>query len=337
MLYEKNGYNKRSIASLTKMMTAIVTVENVKLDEVVEVKTGSNSIGGSTIGIKRGDNITVKALLYGMLMESGNDCAYALAEYVGENVENFAKLMNEKAKEIGAKDSNFVTPHGLDMPDQYSTAYDIAMVTRYALNNKYINEIVGTNEINILFGDVTKTFNNTNKLLRTYPNSDGVKTGFTNGANRCLIASAKKGDFRPIVVILGAETTETRFGDAEKLLDYALENYEIKDISKNMNWYINIPVVKGTIDYYEKYMMGEMLVAMTAEEYEKIYVKQQLLPVINAPLNKGYNLGNISIFVGNEEIYREKIMLDINIYKKNIGDYMLESIKNIFELNIDLI
>lgn len=337
VLYEKDGYSKRKIASLTKVITAIVTVENVNLDEIVTVKTGAGSIGGSTIGVKKGDEITVRALMYGMLMESGNDCAYALAEYVGGSIENFGIMMTEKAKEIGAKESSFKNPHGLDVEGHYSTAYDMALITRYALNNKIINEIVGTNSITVLFGKTNRTFSNTNRLLRTYSLADGVKTGFTNGANRCLISSATKEDLRVIAVVLGSETTEIRFNDSKTLLEYTLENYKMRDISKNMNWYINIPVYKGKVGYYEKYITREMQVALTDEEYEKIYIKQTILPVINAPLYKGYNLGMIEMYVDNEKIYEENIYLDKNIYKKTMGDYVIDGIKNMFKTKVHLI
>lgn len=337
VLYEKDGYSKRKIASLTKVITAIVTIENVNLDEIVTVKTGAGSIGGSTIGVKKGDEITVRALMYGMLMESGNDCAYALAEYVGGSIENFGIMMTEKAKEIGAKESSFKNPHGLDVEGHYSTAYDMALITRYALNNKIINEIVGTNSITVLFGKTNRTFSNTNRLLRTYSLADGVKTGFTNGANRCLISSATKEDLRVIAVVLGSETTEIRFNDSKTLLEYTLENYKMRDISKNMNWYINIPIYKGKVGYYEKYITREMQVALTDEEYEKIYIKQTILPVINAPLYKGYNLGMIEMYVDNEKIYEENIYLDKNIYKKTMGDYVIDGIKNMFKTKVHLI
>lgn len=337
VLYEKNGYEKRNIASLTKILTAIVTVENVKLEEVVTIKTSSSSIGGSTVGMSKGDEITVRALMYGMLMCSGNDCAYALAEYVGGDIETFAKLMTEKAKEIGAKDSNFKNPHGLDVEGHYSTAYDMALITRYALNNQVINKIVGTESITIQFGKTERTFSNTNRLLRTYASADGVKTGFTNGANRCLIASATKDELRVIAVVLGAETTDIRFNDAKTLLEYALSNYSVKDISQNMNWYINIPVYKGKEDKYEKYITREMKAVLTDEEYEKIYVKQTLLPVIYAPISKGYVLGQIDMYIDNEKIYSEEIMLDKNIDKKEPFDYFKEGIKNMFKLKVKLI
>lgn len=337
VLYEKNGYEKRNIASLTKILTAIVTLENVKLDEVVTIKTSSSSIGGSTVGMSKGDEITVKALMYGMLMCSGNDCAYALAEYVGGDIETFAKLMTEKAKEVGAKDSNFKNPHGLDVEGHYSTAYDMALITRYALNNQVINEIVGTESTTIQFGKTVKTFSNTNRLLRTYSNADGVKTGFTNGANRCLIASATKDELRVIAVVLGSETTDIRFNDAKTLLEYALSNYSVKDISQNMNWYINIPIYKGKEEKYEEYITREMKAVLTEEEYEKIYVKQTLLPVIYAPMNKGYVLGQIDMYIDNEKIYSEEILLKKNVEKKEPFDYVKEAVKNMFKLKVRLI
>lgn len=337
VLYEKNGYEKRNIASLTKILTAIVTVENVKLDEVVTIKTSSSNIGGSTVGMRKGDEITVKALMYGMLMCSGNDCAYALAEYVGGDIQTFADLMMEKAKEIGAKSSSFKNPHGLDVEGHYSTAYDMALITRYALNNQVINEIVGTSSITIQFGKSVKTFSNTNRLLRTYSCADGVKTGFTNGANRCLIASATKDELRVIAVVLGSETTDIRFNDAKTLLEYALDNYSVKDISKNMNWYINLPIYKGKEEKYERYITREMKAVLTDEEYEKIYVKQTLLPVIYAPISKGYVLGQIEMYIDNEKIYSEDIILEKNIEKKEPFDYFKEGIKNMFKLKVRLI
>ncbi|MDD2495738.1 MAG: D-alanyl-D-alanine carboxypeptidase [Tissierellia bacterium] len=337
VLYEKEGYSKRKIASLTKMITAIVTVENAKMSNVVTIKTASSVIGGSTIGMKKGDKITVEALMYGMLLESGNDCAYALGEYIGGDTESFGKMMTEKAKEIGAKDSAFKNPHGLDAEGHYSTAYDMAIITRYALSNNIINKIVGTNTIEVKFGNTPKYFSNTNRLLRTYAPTDGGKTGFTNGANRCLIASATRNGFRVITVVLGAETTDIRFDDAKTLLEYALNNYTMKDISKNMNWYINIPIIKGKIDHYEKYITREMRVALTEEEYEKIYIKQTILPIIHAPAKKGYNLGKIELYIDNERIYEENIILSKSIEKKNTLDYMKYGIKNMFKLDVKLI
>ena len=133
----------------------------------------------------------------------GNDCAYTVGIHIGGTIENFANIMNQKAKEIGALNTSFANPHGLDNENHYSTAYDLALITRYALNNKYINEAVKTKSATINFGSFSKLLTNTNALLRTYPSADGVKTGFTNGANRCLISSATENEQRYIAVVLG--------------------------------------------------------------------------------------------------------------------------------------
>ncbi len=336
VLFEKNGYEKRSVASLTKILTAIVTVENVKLSEIVEIKTSSASIGGSTVGMKKGDKVSVRSLMYGMLMASGNDCAVALAEHVGGSVDKFATMMIDKAKEIGAKNSNFANPHGLDNEKHYSTAYDIALIAKYAIQNKYINEVVGTSSVTVLFDKANKTFSNTNKLLRTYSLADGMKTGFTNGANRCLLASGTKGDTRIISVILGAETTDRRFDEGKQLLDYALQNYKVEDISKIMNWYINIPIYKGKDKYYSKYISKEMKVAITNEEKKELYINQRLIPVIVAPMQKGNVIGNIDVMIGNETLYTEMVYLDKNIDKSGIKDYFINGLKNMLKTKLNL-
>lgn len=180
ILYEKNIREKLKIASLTKIMTAIVAVENANIEDLVKIGKKAAYIGGSTIGLKVNSEIKLETLLYGMLIKSGNDCAIAIAEHIGGSVDVFMQMVNKKAYEIGAKDSYFTNPHGLDENNNHSTAYDIALITRYAINNKYIKKIIGTNTITLDFGGGNKILSNTNKLLRTYNYCDGGKTGFTN-------------------------------------------------------------------------------------------------------------------------------------------------------------
>lgn len=331
VLYEKNAYDKRAMASLTKVMTSILLVENCSMDEKIEVPAEATWQGGSEVGLKKGDTVTARALLYGMLLPSGNDCAYTVAIHVGGTVENFAKMMNEKAQQIGAKDTSFVTPHGLDDPNHYSTAYDMALITKYALQNKYINEVVNTVQANINFGSFSKLLTNTNALLRTYSAIDGVKTGFTNNANRCLIASSTQNDFRIIVVVLGADTTQKRFGDAKKLIDATFNRYKLMDISNYMNWYIKVPVYKGSVDYFEKKISSNLVYPLTQEEYDSIYVKQDVSPVINPPVSKGYKVANIGLYIEDENIYSTDVYTDINIDKKTIFDYMKEGVSHMFD------
>ncbi len=331
ILYDKNGDEKRPMASLTKIMTSIMLVENCDLDEMIEVPAKATWIGGSTVGLKKGDMVSARSLLYGMLLPSGNDCAYTVAIHIGGTIENFANMMTKKAQEIGAKDTSFANPHGLDNENHYTTAKSLAIITRYALNNKYINEVVNTKSATINFGSFSKLLTNTNALLRTYEKADGVKTGFTNGANRCLVASATDDNRRFIAVVLGADTTNIRFLAAKELLEKSFERYKLMDISDYLKHYINIPVIKGNISNYERTFLDNLSIPLTSEEYEDIYVKQDIIEKIDAPMNAGTKLGNIKVMLEDEILYEKDIYLDENIKKKDMLDYIKEGIKNIFK------
>ena len=219
---------------------------------------------------------------------------------------------------------------GLDEANHYSTAYDMALITRYALKNQYINEAVKTKNKTVNFGSFSKNLNNTNALLRTYEYADGVKTGFTNGANRCLVASATKDNQRYIAVILGAETTKVRFSDAKTILEESFSRYKNRDISSMLNFYINIPVHKGNISIYERKIQDSMTIPLTDEEYEKIYIKQELITKIEPPMQAGEKLGNIYAYIGDEKIYEKGIYLEEDITKKKVMDYFVDGIKNMF-------
>lgn len=330
VLYEKNATEKRKMASLTKIMTSIMLVENCNLDEIIEVPKEAAWIGGSTAGLRANDKVSARSLLYGMLLPSGNDCAYTVGIHLGGSVENFAKMMTNKALEMGIKDTSFANAHGLDAETHYTTALSMAMITRYALHNKYINEAVSTKQATIDLGSYTKTLNNTNALLRTYEYADGVKTGFTNGANRCLVASATKDGSRYIAVILGAETSQKRFNDARSILDACFDKYKKRDISKYLNFYINIPTTKGNIKYYERSYQEKFDIPLTDEEYDKIYINQSNIENIVAPLDIGTKIGDIEVLIDDEVIYSKELFLEENIYKMGILDYINEGLKNMF-------
>lgn len=330
VLFEKNANEKRPMASLTKIMTSIMLVENCEMDEMIEVPSQATWIGGSTVGLKKGDKISAKSLLYGMLLPSGNDCAYTVGIHIGGTIENFANMMTKKAQEIGVTDTSFANPHGLDADTHYTTAKSMALITRYALSNKYINEAVKTKSITVNFGSFSKLLNNTNALLKTYDKADGVKTGFTNGANRCLVASATDNGRRFIAVVLGAETTNIRFSTAKTLLEESFKRYEKTDISKYLNFYINIPIIKGNKDSYERQFSDNLILPLTNEEYEKIYVKQDTIPKIEAPMEIGSYVGKIQVVLEDEVLYEKTFYLEEDIYKKTIKDYILEGIHNLF-------
>ena len=335
VLYGKNYRNKVKIASTTKILTAIVAIENNSLDEKVTISKKAAGTGGSTVGLKAGSQVSLKALMYGMLLKSGNDCAVAIAEHVGGSVEEFANMMNKKAYEIGAKDTRCTNPHGLDTEDNHSTAYDLALITCYAKINETLSKILGTESITINFDKTPKYLANTNRLLFTYEYCDGGKTGFTNGANRCLVATAKKEDLKVVAVVLGANTTDIRFSETKELLKYGIENYKMTDISDSINWYIDIPVYKGNIySYVRKFNFNKMLPLKEGEK-EQIYISQSIVPNLHAPVQRGSYLGNLELYIQDELLYSKNIYLEQEITKNNVLDYMLRGLEGIFEVDIE--
>ena len=226
VLYEKNSNDVRKMASTTKIMTAIVVLENTTdLSEIVTVSKKAASVGGSFLGLRSNDKISINDLLYGLMLKSGNDTAIALAEAVGGSVEGFAELMNNKAQELGLENTHFVTPHGLDSEEHYTTAYELAKLANYALDNEKFLEIVGTKNYTVTASGRSINVSNGNELLGYFGGVYGVKTGFTNGANRCLVTACKRGDIDVISVVLGADTKTIRTKDSINILNYVFKNF----------------------------------------------------------------------------------------------------------------
>lgn len=336
ILYNKNAKEKRKMASLTKMMTAILLVENCEMNEQITIDKRACYIGGSEAGIKPNDTITAENLLYGMLLPSGNDCAMAIGYHIGGSIENFAAMMNKKAKELGLEDTNFENPHGLDSENHYTSAYSMALISRYALSYKKIRDVVATKEATVNLGSFTKQLRNTNSLLRTYDKADGGKTGFTNGANRCLVASASENNLKLIAVVLGSETSSMRFNDAKAILEDTFSKYKLYDISNFLNIYINIPIVKGTNINYIDTFKDTKKIALTEDEYSKIYVSENFIDKIQAPMNAGTYIGTYTVSIEDEILYTKDFYLQHDILKKTPFDYFIYNIKNMFS-NLELI
>ena len=218
IIFGKNEYNRVKMASTTKIMTATVIIENCDLSQTVTVSKKAAGTGGSRLGLKTGDKITIRDLLYGLLLCSGNDAAISLAETAAGSVQEFSNMMNNKAKELGLNNSHFESPHGLDSDNHYTTAYELALLADYALQNSTFRNIVGTKNYTITINGYPKNITNTNELLGSLDGVYGVKTGFTNGANRCLVTSCKRGEMDIICVVLGCDTKNFRTQDSICLL-----------------------------------------------------------------------------------------------------------------------
>lgn len=226
VLFEKNGMDRLRIASLTKIMTSIVAIEEGKLNEVVTTPDIAVGTEGSSIYLRKDEKLTLEQLLYGLMLRSGNDAAVAIAHHVGGSVEGFVRLMNEKVEYLGLEQTHFTNPHGLDTKyGPYSTAVEMAQISRYALQNEMFRQIVSTKKIDIPQAGEKwdRKLINKNKMLRYYKHADGVKTGYTRLAKRCLVSSASKDGRQIAVVSLNAPND---WADHTKLLDYGFENFQ---------------------------------------------------------------------------------------------------------------
>lgn len=226
ILYARAAHERRAPASLTKVMTAVVVLERAKLSDQVVVSPRAREAGGHAMGLRAGHRLSVRDLLSALLVLSANDAAVALAEHVGHSVAGFAALMNAKAQALGMRDTHFRNPHGLDAPDHYSTAYDLAILTRYALQNPTFAQIVRTRQTVITLrgparrrgrAAAARVLRTHNRLLTAFEGADGVKTGFTSEAGRCIVASAQREGRRLIAVLL---KDPRRWEDAASLLEY---------------------------------------------------------------------------------------------------------------------
>ena len=235
ILFEKNIDEQCAMASTTKIMTCTLILENCNLQDQVTISQKSASTGGSRLGLSINDTISVQDLLYGLMLCSGNDAAVALAEHCSGSIENFANLMNAKAQELSLSSTHFVTPHGLDNPEHYTTVRNFAFLTDYALNNPLFLQIVGTKYYDVFINGVPKSIHNTNELLGYLPTVYGVKTGYTSQAGRCLVSSAKNNNLDIIVIVLGADTKKIRTTDSIKLINYTFENYETINLADLIN------------------------------------------------------------------------------------------------------
>ena len=338
VVYGKNENVKSAMASTTKIMTAIVVLENCdNLNKTITINKKAANTGGSRLGLKNNDKITIHDLLYGLLLKSGNDAAVALAIEVGSSLEEFANLMNKKVTDLGLSNTNFVTPHGLDNPMHYTTAYELAKITDYALNNKTFCKIVGTKEYTITINNYPKQIRNTNELLGTIQGVVGVKTGFTNNAGRCLITETKRNGKDIIVIVLGADTAKHRAKDSIKLIEYAFSNYievNIKQeaIERFENWK-NINKCRIKI---KKAKYNNIQIDLANFTKEKILVdKHKTTDIIyefnsltnfEAPLEKGQKIGELIIKNKEQIIENIDIICKQEVEKKSVWDFFKENL-----------
>lgn len=288
VLFEKNSRQRRAIASITKLMTALVAVETGKsLDEEVEIKPEWTGIEGSSIYLRPGEKISMKSLLYGLLLQSGNDAAVAIAGYCSGDTGAFVEQMNVKAGELGMDETCFANPNGLSEDGHYSTAYDMALLGRACLGNEILAEIMATRSITI----GTRTFTNHNKLLWRYDGCTGMKTGYTERAGRTLVSSAESDGQTLVAVTLHAPDD---WNDHSKLFDYGFEVFPERLLCSDGKVIQRIPVCGGFSSFIPAVTSDEVCYPLTEEEC--VTAKITLPDILDAPVERGEVVGKLSFF-----------------------------------------
>ena len=345
ILYGKNETKQVKMASTTKIMTSLVIIENCDLSETIEVSKKAASTGGSRLGLKTGDKITIKDLLYGLMLCSGNDAAVALAEYASGDIQSFADLMNKKAVELGLTNTHYESPHGLDSDGHYTTAYELAILTDYALKNETFSKIVGTKNYTVTINGYPKNLSNTNELLGYLNGVYGVKTGFTNGANRCLVTACKRDEMDIICVVLGADTKKYRTQDSIKLIEYAFKNFtyiNANDLAIDYfeNWknenlkYLTINKSSSTSFKLEVKTSKTPILSILKNETNDIKTSISIKPNLEAPLYPDSVIGSLTLSISDRNLITLDIINTDTIKKKNIPFYLklfLSNYSNILE------
>ena len=339
ILYGKNEFNKVKMASTTKIMTATIIIENCDLNKTIEVSKKAAGTGGSRLGLKIRDKITIRDLLYGLMLCSGNDAAVALAESCSGTIQEFSNLMNQKAKELGLNNTHFESPHGLDSDNHYTTAYELAILSDYALQNKAFFNIVGTKNYTVTINGYPKILSNTNELLGNLLGVYGIKTGFTNGANRCLVTACKRDDMDIICVVLGCDTKKFRTQDSIKLIEYTFKNFEYINIFEKINeqfekWKLenieNFTIYKGISNDLElKHSdIKNPIIPIKKDEIKLININIYSNNYWNAPVKENTVIGKIAVTVNNNEVISLDILNNNTIENKSFAVYILEILRN---------
>lgn len=300
IIYGKNEDLKLPMASTTKIMTAIVVIENANLDDTVIIKPCMTNIEGSSIYLHEGEQLKISDLLYALLLESANDASVALAYTIGGSIDGFAQMMNEKACELGLTNTHFTNPHGLDDTEHYTTPYELGLIAAYAMQNPDFAHIVSTykKEIPLNNGEGTRVLINHNKLLRAYDGAVGIKTGFTKRCGRCLVSCAYRDGVTLICVTLNAPND---WNDHKNMLDFGFEKYTNVKLANENSYTIRLNSIGGSKESFLAMSCGELNVTLERNNVNisAVFEANRLIP---APIYVGDIVGRIVFYNNGLEI-----------------------------------
>ena len=339
ILVDNNSLEKGAPASMTKIMTLLLIMEKIdsgkiKLTDKVTISANAASMGGSQVFLQPNEQITVEELIKSICIASANDAAVAMAEYVAGSEEKFVKLMNEKSKELGLKNSNFANVHGLDNENHYSCPYDMSLIAQALLKYDSILKYTSTYEDYLKKNDGSSIWLvNTNKLIKYYTGLDGLKTGYTGNAGYCLTATALRNGMRLISVVMGSETSEGRSNDTIELLDYGFNTYKLNTIfNKDINLG-SIKIINGKKDEVKLKLLSDVVDLNSIDDDFKYDYKLNVKD-IEAPVNVGDIVGKLDLYRDGKKIKSYDITVKESVKKANLWDYYKKNFKYLITGNI---
>ena len=329
VLFEKNINSQLPMASTTKIMTALIALENTEnLDEVFATDNRAVGIEGTSIYLKKDEKLSMRHLLYGLMLASGNDAALAIAYKVGNgNLQTFVDKMNDKVNQLGLHNTHFDNPHGLDSDTHYTSAYDLAVITAEVMKNEDFREIVKTKYTQIPSNKQgeNRFLRNKHKLLHSYEGCEGVKTGFTDNALRCCVTSAYKNNMRLICVVLNCPNM---FEDSKKLLEDCFNDYAKINLLQANKYIESLPVKNCNVDSVKTYTKNSFDYPLKENELDKINNKVVLPEFIETPLEKDSEIGEYKIYLGNDLIFSTKIFTMESVEEKDYTQKIKDIIEN---------
>ncbi len=319
VLYAKTAHEKLPMASTTKIMTAILAIEAGNLDALVTVPQEAYGVEGSSMYLRLGEQISMRDLLYGLMLVSGNDAAVAIAVHVGGSVEGFAALMNAKAASLGAHNTHFVTPNGLPDPDHYTTAYDLALIACYAMQNETFREIVGTTYYQTTTGEIARTVKNKNKILWEYEGGNGVKTGYTMAAGKCLVFAAEREGMQLVGVVLNCPDM---FPSAKRLLDYGFETYQQETLVAADERIARVRVTGGKKNALEVAAKNDIIILVKDGDSTTVRTVVNLAGPVEAPVEKGDVLGTLEVWEDGRVLAETELVAAETVESSAYLDYL---------------
>ena len=340
ILYETNKDERYAPASMTKMMSLVIIMDNIyngnlRLDEMIKTSKNASGMGGSQIFLKEGEEMSVDDMLKGITIGSANDATVALAERIAGSEEAFVKIMNEYAKKLGLKNTHFKNSTGLDETDHYSSAYDMSVIARELVKHEKILNYSSIYET-YLRSDTDNKFwlVNTNKLVRFYKGVDGLKTGYTDTAGYCLTATINKDNMRVIAVVMGEDSSTTRNSEVSGLLDYAYNLYKKDTYITKEEVLGNAKVEKGNVEYANIVTVDDISI-INKKEYKRGEIKFELdLKYLKAPIKKGDVVGKIKVIENGNIISEADVTVDKNIDKAGYFTMFIRNLKEIISANV---